>query len=546
MTRDEWIKSRLSKMSLDQKIGQLLHPFIHPQLTPEEIENYLGGIEPGGVFIFSGTMEETRNCAMKIQSRLKIPALISSDLECGAGKMMPDATVFPDFMALAAVDDQDLAYTVGKAAALEGRAAGIHWSFAPIVDINRNPFNPVTNVRSLGDDPEIISRMACAVIRGVQENGLCATAKHFPGDGFDSRDQHICTSINPLNMDAWRKLSGRTFQDAINAGVKSIMIGHIALPAIDPGDRKSIDSAPPATLSRRITTDLLRGEMGFDGLVISDASNMGGFTSWGPREEIVPRCIEAGCDQLLFCELKTDFDILKRSVKEGRLSMERVDEAVERVLACKHYFNLHENVGSVPLKQDDRELFRKAAEQIAERSLTLVRDRFGALPLSLTSGKKALCYHLRGDKETNVDSFDDLLRKRGVEVVSFNEDAYYENFPGEETEKADYVLVHFVYKPAWMTNRIRPNGRFMRILVGRIKMHDPRVVFISWGNPYIHLEIPRAPAVINAWSTSPVTQENVLKLLTGEIKARGKSPVNLELPPYWFPIDPDMGVKMNR
>jgi beta-N-acetylhexosaminidase len=526
-----WIDKTLNSLTLNQKIGQLLHPFLQPQKSEKEIDDFFKGVEPGGVFVFPGTMEETQIFTSRIQNRVEVPAIIAADLENGAGRVMKDATVFPDLMALAAANDEKLAYEQGKAAAMEGRAVGIHWTFAPVVDISANPQNPITNTRCLSDDPDKVIRIATQILKGMQDHGMCATAKHFPGDGYDCRDQHVCTTINPLSMKQWYKLSGRMFKEAIDAGVWSVMMGHISLPVYDPGDGKSIESALPATLSHRLAYDLLKGELGFDGLIISDATGMGGFLSWGPRDQVVPECINAGCDQILFADMNCDFEILKSAVEDGRLSLERVDEAVRSLLVCKHRLNLFDDAGPKPIMQKDHDSFELASKKIAEKAITIVRDKFTSLPLNFIPGKRVISYHIRADKnEKNVDAFDDLLRDEGLEVIKLDEDVYYDTFPENEIKEVDFIIVNFVYCPSWMTNRIRPNGNFMRMLLEKVPLYDSRVVFISWGSPYIHFDIPRIPALINAYSPDKYTQQAVLKVLKGDLKALGTSPVNTDFP----------------
>jgi len=278
----EWVEQVLTTLTLDQKIGQLLHPCLPPSTSIEEREKHLDGIEPGGLFLFSGTKDQFSEITSWFQSESFTPVIISADLENGAGKIIEDATSFPCMMSVAAADDEKLSYEMGRAAALEGSACGVHWSFGPIVDMNVHPHNPGTNTRSFGDDPERILRLSKAMLRGMQENGLCATVKHFPGAGLDDRDQHLCTAINPFRMDQWFALSGRMFQESIDLGVWSVMIGHISLPAWDPGIGDHLQNAPPATLSKKIITGLLRERMGFEGVIITDALDMAGVTSWAP------------------------------------------------------------------------------------------------------------------------------------------------------------------------------------------------------------------------------------------------------------------------
>lgn len=526
----EWIENTLSKMTFDQKIAQLLHPCIRPSVPENERLEILGGIEPGGIFLFSGTKKEFLNTTQWLQKKASIPIIISSDLENGAGRMIKDATIFPCTMALGAANNEDYAYEMGKAAALEGRECGIHWSFGPVVDININPHNPITNTTSLGDDISRITGLSGAMIRGMQQNRLCSTAKHFPGGGLDDRDQHICNTINTLSMDQWFALSGRTFQEAIDLGVWSIMIGHISLPAWDAGDGKHIQTSTPATLSKKIITELLRKKMGFSGVIITDAMDMGGVTAWGPMEEIIPGAIEAGCDMILFSSAKRDFKILKDALKNGILTEARIEESVRRILALKEILGLHEKIDNPDITSMEKKNFQSISEKIAKDAITLVRDRNKILPLKLEKGIRLLSYHLRGDPETNVDTFDNLLQGLGVEVISYNENDIGKVPEISELTNFDVILINASIGPSWGTNRIRAAGIFMRDVWALITSHHPRLVFISYGSPYLFYDMPHLPFVINAYSPDMNTQKAVLNLLTGKIKATGTSPVNLDSP----------------
>lgn len=532
-TSSDWVEHILAGMTLDQKIGQLLHPCIQPSASDEERIEMLGDIEPGGLFLFAGSRKELQEITTWFQGRSSVPLIISADLENGAGKVVEEATKFPALMSLGATGDEQLAFEMGRAAAVEGRSCGIHWSFGPVVDISANPLNPGTNTRSFGDDPDLISRLSKAMIQGMQENGLCATVKHFPGGGFDDRDSHICNTINPLRIDQWFALSGRMFQDAFDLGVWSVMVSHISLPTWDPGDHVHMQFSPPATISRRIVTELLRKRMGFEGVIITDALDMGGVTSIGPFEEIIPRVIEAGCDMILFSSVKRDFRIIKDSIKGGRLTEAHVEASVRRILSLKEILGLHEDQTNPPLSKEDSEHFEDISRLIAEKALTLVIDRDSVLPLQLDKGARVLSYHVRGDPELNVNTFDNLLRERGVEVAHFNEQDVGKLPNADELSEFDIVLISAVFEPSWGTNLIRPGGNYMRDVWALITSHHPRLAFVSYGSPYLYYEMPHLPLVVNAYSADLNTQKAVLRLLAGEIEATGTSPVNLDSP-YMF------------
>lgn len=534
-TADPQIEARLSAMTLEEKIGQLLHPFVRPQDSPAALREYLADFQPGGVFIMPGTRKEVAACIDVVQGCSRTPVVISSDLENGPGRMVKDATVFPDLMALAATRDVELARAMARSGAREGLELGIHWTFGPLVDINANPQNPITNTRGLGDDPELISELAIALITEMQQHGLAATAKHFPGDGYDARDQHVCTTINPLSREDWNRLSGEMFRRTIQAGVWTIMIGHISLPSVDPGAGTSLADAPPATLSHRLTTELLRGELGFEGLIVSDASHMGGVTSRGPREQIVPGMLIAGCDQILFCDLEKDFRILLDAVQSGTVPQSRVDDAVRRILILKHQLGLFTRLRGGKVSDEERTGNAAASRRLAESAVTLVRDRHGALPIAAGAAKRVLSCHLRADPLYNVDGMDDLLRSTGAEVIRFTEEDLHKLPSAEEIASFDAILLHWVYGPSWNTNRIRPNGNYLRDVILRLSFHDSRLVSISYGTPYLLHDLPEMPALINAYSPDRETQRAVMKVLLGELKPRGTSPVRLELGREWFP-----------
>src|SRR6185295_2442631 len=233
----------------------------------------------GGAHISRGTRDKVASQTQALRAAcqahpLQIPPLCTADLECGAGRAVLGATEFPDLMGLGANDSEELAYDVGKATALEGRSVGLNWTFSPCVDLAELGDSPVVSTRSAGRRLEQVIRVARGYLRGLQEHGVAATLKHFPGDGHTTFDQHLTTVQNPLSRAAWWQGPGRVYRELIEAGAKTIMSGHIALPAFDESDARGL--YPPATISRRLLTDLLRGELGFAGLIVSDAMGMGG------------------------------------------------------------------------------------------------------------------------------------------------------------------------------------------------------------------------------------------------------------------------------
>jgi beta-N-acetylhexosaminidase len=533
-----WVKARLSEMSLEQKIAQMLMPNFRPQRKPEEMESVIvPGVDPGGVFFFSGTSAEFRRAAEWLQARCGVPALVSSDLESGAGRMIGGCVNFPDLMGLAAAGDLGLAREMGRVTALEARGHGVHWTFGPVVDVNANPYNPIVNTRSLGDRAESVSALAQALIAGMQENGLAACAKHFPGDGWDDRDQHLCTTVNPLSLDEWERHSGKVFADAIGAGVKSVMVGHIALPCVDPGEEGDPLGPPPATFSRKILTGLLRGRMGFEGVIVTDAMEMGGLvTRVRDHADLVVACVNAGCDVLLFCEARKDFEIIRGAVNSGRIGLGRVEEAAARVLTLKEELGLISQPGKVgpgrDLGAEEREAFGRKADAVAQKAVTLVSDkRQSAGPLRLQPGTHILAIHLRSNPEYNVDGFDSLLREAGFGVTRKTEADLTTEWGA--LDYSGYAAVMFLWNmgPTWGTSDIRPGGTYMRI-PWFVRQAQPRcpVIHLNFGNPYIAHELPWADYLLNAYSPDEHSQRAALDIILGRAEARGVSPVELDRP----------------
>ena len=458
----------------------------------------------------------------RLQAPCRIPMVVSADLEAGAGHVVDGGVPFPEPLAVAAANEPELAYTLGRAAAREGRHAGIHWTFAPVVDVNLHPDNPIANTRSLGDDPERVARLAQAILRGMQEHGLAACAKHFPGDGVDDLDHHTATSVNSLSKADWRRISGFTFAKAIEAGVWSVMIGHIALPAWD-AERDARGVYRPASLNAKLVTDLLRGELGFDGLIVTDDMNMGGVAGYTDRRTRTVACIAAGCDMLLFPKPGDDA-LLLDAVQSGALSQARLDEAARRVLAFKARLNLHHDVVGEAISTEERRAFEDASQQIAERAVVKVRDLNGTLPIRhLQPGAKVLTITLSSNDQ-EAPEVDHALRERGYIVDHvYNPDSI--DF-GDTTFAYDAVFVNFIFKAVWGLQSVRSVGLHNRIFIGGFYSDHPCVVFTSFGSPY-HLRMFNGlPNYMNAHSSCPDSQRAAVRAWFGETAiSRDNSPV---------------------
>lgn len=518
-----WVDETLGRLDTRERVAQLLIPICHVPSQYEEILAWSRDIPFGGLFVGPTRADELRDRVARMQADHPVPIVVAADLEYGAGHVVDGCTPFPDPLALAATDDESLAYLMGQATAREGRAAGIHWTFAPITDINRNPDNPITNTRSFGDDPKRVARMASAMIRGLQDHGMAACPKHFPGDGYDDVDQHITTSINPLSMDDWERESGYAFRRAYEAGAWTTMIGHIALPSRDP--ETDVRGVPrPASINPRLARDLLRRHLGFAGLAVSDDMNMGGVAGYLNRRDRLPACVEAGCDMILCHQRADDLQTLLDALEAGTLSAHRIEEAARRVLELKARLRLHEKQAALMPSDAERQTWRQAARDIANRAIGLVRDTGPRLPLrDLKPGSRVLTVTLAVD-DIELPVVDEELRARGYRVDHLRNP---EDYSFVDTVQAfEAVFVNFATKAGWAIGTVRTTGPYNRLFMFGFFMEHPRTVFTSFGSPY-HLRTHRTlPNYINAHSSSIDSQRAAVAAWLGEQPLhRNNSPV---------------------
>ena len=469
-------------------------------------------------------LDQARATLQKYADGATIPPLMVSDFENGCGDMLKGLTPLPYLMALGAANSEQLAYDYGKATALEARSVGANWTFSPVCDLNLNRRNPLVNVRALTDDPDLACRLLKEVVRGMQENGLAACAKHFPGDGIDWRDQHCMTTNNTLSWEDWKQKSGRVFQELIDAGVYSIMPGHITLPAYQK-ERAANGKFLPATLSHELITDLLKGEMGFEGVVVTDALDMGGFNGWYKDLETSEiECFKAGCDMLLWPS-KNYVDNLIAAVESGYISMERLDDAVSRILTMKEKLGLfREGSAARPMTREEKAFVAQTQAQTAERSITLVRDDAKHFPIHPEKVKKiAVCAITPHEPARENGQF---LADR---LCSLGFDAKCYTFPSfADIDNSDLVIYALFSRP------FRPRGflDFHSAEAGKVHWSmmygAEKAVFVSFGSPYLGEQyFERADTYVNAYSMTACSVEAFVKAATGQIPFTDFSPVHL-------------------
>ncbi|RJE83971.1 hypothetical protein D3P07_24520 [Paenibacillus sp. 1011MAR3C5] len=338
----------LETMTLEEKVGQLFTFYYHETSFGAEAELYIEGFKAGGIFLDMGCLDSPEQ-VHELTGRMQRSALdngsgqplfIAADFVAGAGCKLPrgGAVYFPKNMAIGAAADEELAYETGRVTAEESLAMGVNFNYSPVVDINNNPNNPVIGTHSFGDTRELVTRMGACVIRGYQEHGMIATAKHFPGHGDTNVDSHLDLPVLNFDRERLETFELAPFRAAITAGVEAVMIGHIAVPAIDP-------SCLPASLSYSVITELLRKEMGFEGLIVTDGMSMKGVTSAYTQSKACVMALKAGADIVLVCpanreEAQEMVGAVLEAVRSGELSIERIDESAARIIRSKRKYGL--------------------------------------------------------------------------------------------------------------------------------------------------------------------------------------------------------------
>lgn len=527
-------------MKLDEKIGQL---FVVPAFgrfmnesssSWRELARHVTENHVGGVIWFLSNIYETAWLNAKLQQAAPVPLLMSADLEAGMGMRFVDATFWPPAMAVAATGDPSLAGEQGRITAREAKCVGIDHILAPVADVNVNPANPVINARSFGEDPARVAQFVSAFIRGVQGEGALATAKHFPGHGDTHVDSHRALPRLDVSRDRLDAVELVPFRAAIDAGVASVMIGHLSVAAIDPApapvrttfensygttaDEVPDEATLPATVSKPLVDGLLRDTLGFDGLVVSDAFDMGGIAAHFDPGEAAVRAIEAGLDQVLYpADVDAAIEGVRSAVRSGRLPVGRIDESVERILAAKRRAGL-------PRPVQFEEIFRTVdaaahvavAEEIAARSVTLVRDRAGLLPLTRLHPPVVVVSDLPEENPLR-EAVRLLAPSRLVEVDAQTDEALAGAIAG------DLVVMLLALRPKSGAGRIA-----MPLAARAIAAKVPNVIAISFGSPYVLRDLPDVGTFISAWGIQPVMQRAAIAALSGRAAFRGSMPVTLD------------------
>ena len=561
----KWADEQLKSMTLEEKAGQLISVGVNAcflnQSSDEfrELRRQVEQNHVGGIILFRGPVYESVHLVNRMQAFAKLPLLVSADLEAGSGMRFDDATNLPWNMAVGATGDPALARSQGELTAREARALGVRHVFAPVADVNNNAGNPVINVRSFGEDPAEVARFVAAFVEGAQGAGVMATAKHFPGHGDTAVDSHRGLPVIDVGRARLDAVELVPFRAAIKAGVGSVMTAHIGLPQVDPTQvsplpREAIvrptyaerevfveNAVLPGTLSPVVTTKLLRNDLGFDGLVVTDALDMSGLTIYFKQDEAGVRAVLAGADMLL---KPADPDAILRglveAVRGGRLTEKRIEESARRILAAKYGLGLAGN-RFASLEQIDTVVAgpdaMKFADEVAARAVTLVRDDarlvaradgFGLRPgarvfnLGITNGD---------DRSWIAGPFASQLARLGTraETVALDSRSTEAEVADalERAQKADVVV-------ASMFGRVRSGAansaglpeQGARVLNALLEKKVP-VVGVSFGNPYLLQSFPGLGTYVVAYGDMPSLQRAAARALLGRADFSGRLPISL-------------------
>jgi beta-N-acetylhexosaminidase len=538
----------MATLSLRQKAAQMVWPTVLGDYTSGDspqwrrLTNYVREEKVGGFTISIGSPTELAAKLNALQSMSDVPLLFGADLEAGAGfrarggYFIPNAidlggaVVSPPEMAIGAAGDTMLAFEEGKLTALEGRALGIHIAYAPVLDVNNNPANPVINTRSYGEDPGLVARLGSAFIRGLQSNGMIATGKHFPGHGDTGVNSHLALPVVTVSRSRLDSVELIPFKAAVNSGVGAIMSFHGAMPALD-------SSGVPGTLSSRVLTGLLRNELQFKGIIISDAMDMRGVLDQYGAVEAVKRAVAAGVDVLIQpLNVAQTIDAVVAGVREGRYTEPRLDESVRRILDAKTTLSLNR------VKMVDLNALRfivgdsshvNTSNRIAERSITLVKDSLSDVPLRLPTTARILSVTVarRTDLSAGVAFNGEIRRRFGslrTELLLAEDPSADYARMERAADSVDLTIVSSYVGQNWDAVTAAAPQRFTDFIKHLVSA-GRKLIVVSFGNPYLLQQIPATPAYLVAWGGFQPSQAAAARAITGASPITGTLPISIPL-----------------
>lgn len=532
------IKKWIDEMSVEELCGQVLAYDIQPKDSEEETLKIIEKIKPGTLFVcgeqrdsveeLTPLFDKTKKYSEYASKVAKVPCLVATDIENGPGSYCRPLPELPNPMAWGACNDPELIERAGELTGRICRRAGVHYTLGPVVDLSLNFRNPLVSVRGISDDPDRVIKIAGAYLKGVQKDGnLVGCLKHFPGDGVDERNQHFLTSVNSLSKEEWLATYGKIYKELFKLGANSVMVGHICCPAFQENE---IDEygALPGTLSKALITDLLKGELGFQGCVISDAMSMIGACARVPEDKLALSFFKAGGDLMLFPRPE-EHEYLVNAVKSGELPLERIKDAAYRCLKLKEQARLFDEGYSVPTdnaEEDLREL-EEIAQKIADGAVKIVRNNQSILPVKKPNGKVLLLkfsgsYFNTSPQEAPFAYIEKEFEEQGWQVDSM----FFAKHEKLKSIMNDYDLVVIASYANYHGSTLRVGwDNIMALWRAYILQHE-RVVFVGLDDPYKLFDFPYAKTYINTFGVTPSLQRALVKLILGKIEQKAKNPIS--------------------
>jgi beta-N-acetylhexosaminidase len=559
---EKWVETTFASMSLDDKVGQLIVTSTDSTYLPTDSDEFetlakkVTDLHIGGIHVFGGSEKSTSallnntggsvilgqpiaaaSILNRLQALSKIPMLNTGDFEAGLGFRIQGATLFPRAMAFGAAGDEQLAFEAARITAVESRAVGVHLEFSPIADVNNNPRNPVINTRSFGEVPDAVGRLASAYIRGLHAGGMMATLKHFPGHGDTDVDSHLGLPIINSPRDRLDAVELPPFKAGIAAGADAVMTAHIEMPALDNG------AFAPSSLSERIVTGLLRGELKFDGLVYTDSMGMDAVAKALTPGDAAVRAIKAGNDIVLHSpDDEAAFKGIKAAVESGEIGLTRIDASVKRILRAKARLGLHLQK-LVPLdvvaSRVGGRASAKVAEQVSQRSITLVKDMRSQVPLKLDKGASVLYlsvldypsgWRIAAPSRTFIPE----LKRRFPALTSIE---ISDRTPQDELDlvrasasRYDAIVVSVFVRASSGSGRMdlaASSAKLLNDLARATGASGKPMITTVFGNPYVAMFLPDLPAVLLTYDFYDEAEAAAVRAITGEAPISGRLPISM-------------------
>jgi beta-N-acetylhexosaminidase len=561
-TAVQWVEATLKKMSLDDKVGQLIVSSLNSTYLSSDTEIYealtqkVSKLRVGGFHVFGGT-EPIPNVLLnnnygnivlgqplsaasllnRLQSLSSIPLLNTADFEAGAGFRIQGATVFPRAMAVGAAGDEKLAFESARITALEARAMGVHVNFAPIADVNNNARNPVINTRAFGEQPDAVGRLASAYVRGLHAGGVLATLKHFPGHGDTDVDSHLGLPIINHPRERLEQVELAPFRAGLASGADAVMTAHIQLPALDPSEFS------PATLSQPIVTGLLRGQLKFDGLIYTDSMGMDAVAKRMSPGEAAARAIKAGNDIVLHSpDDAAAVAGIKAAVEKGEISQAQLDASVRRVLAAKARLGLHKtrlvSLDDVPKIVGGR-AHGSVAQELSKRSITLVKDDRNQVPLRVPREASVLYlsildyasnWRIAAPSRTILPGIRQRWPATTAIELSDRSTTSEIDLVRASAPRYDAIVASVFVRAASGSGRMDLAPTLVRLLsdLARATANSPRpFITVFFGNPYVPAGVTGLPAILLTYDFYDLAEGSALRALTGEAPITGRLPIAL-------------------